>query len=217
MAGLVGLVILGGIVIGIIAVVRNRLGRADGSGDSGDVMAYLLLALAFGTAAFSLASLGRTAFPGDTFVFDTTTQVATALAGLVVSAPIAFFLWRRQAERRSTHTSDAGWIVYLALMEGIFLTAFVVVATQLVSWALGTSDNPKWTDVLVFGAWWFSTSWSLERHRQREMGPSCRVWWAPQSGSFPRRSALVEFSTGFSTGCTPLSHHRQAKLTSRFG
>ena len=114
-------------------------------------MAYLLLALAFGTAAFSLASLGRTAFPGDTFVFDTTTQVATALAGLVVSAPIAFFLWRRQAERRSTHTSDAGWIVYLALMEGIFLTAFVVVATQLVSWALGTSDNPKWTDVLVFG------------------------------------------------------------------
>ena len=151
MAGLVGLVILGGIVIGIIAVVRKRLDRADGSDDSGDVVAYLLLGLAIGTAAFSLASLGRTAFPGNTLVFDTTTQVATALAGLVVSAPIAFFLWRRQSERRSTHTSDAGWIVYLALMEGVFLIAFVVAAYQLVSWVLGSGDDPKWTDVLVFG------------------------------------------------------------------
>ena len=34
MAGLAGLVILGGIVIGIIAVVRKRLDGADGSGDS---------------------------------------------------------------------------------------------------------------------------------------------------------------------------------------
>ena len=151
MAGIAALVILGGIVAAVIAVVRRRLDKSDGSGDSGDVLVYLLLALAVGTAGFSLAALGRTAFPGDTFVFDTSSQVATALAGLVVAAPIAFFLWRQQAERRETHTSDAGWIVYLALIEAVFLIAFVVAAYQLVSWALGASDSLQWTDVLVFG------------------------------------------------------------------
>ena len=87
------LLILGGIVVGAIALVRRVMEkRGGGSSDGGDVIAYLLLALSVGVAVFALAALGRAAFPGDSFVSDTSQQLATSLAGLLVATPIAVFL-----------------------------------------------------------------------------------------------------------------------------
>ncbi len=153
MAGLLSLLILGGIVIGVVAVVRRVMAkRGGGPSDAGDVIAYLLLALAVGVAAFALAELGQAAFPGDSFVSDTTQLVATALAGLVVATPIAVFLWRRQAERRVTFPRSAGWTVYLALIEAVFMTSFVVAMFNILNWILSDGSAPSWTDSLVFGA-----------------------------------------------------------------
>lgn len=153
MAGLLSLLILGGIVVGVIAMVRRMMEkRGGGLSDGGDVIAYLLLALSVGVAAFALAELGRAAFPGDSFVSDTSQRVATSLAGLVVATPIAVFLWRRQAQRLAAFPRSAGWTVYLSLIEAVFMTSFVIAAFSILNWMLSDGETPTWTDVLVFGA-----------------------------------------------------------------
>ena len=139
-------------MIGLIAVVRRVMEKRDeGPSDGGDVIAYLLLALSFGTAAFALAQLGVAAFPGDSFVLDTSEQVAASLAALVVATPIAVFLWRRQSERRQTYPRSPGWTVYLALIEAVFMTALVIAAFAVLDWLLADGGTPTWTNVLVFG------------------------------------------------------------------
>ena len=66
MGQILALLILGGIVAGAIVVVRKVMaGREESSTDGGDIIAYLLMALAVGVAAFALADLAQAAFPGD--------------------------------------------------------------------------------------------------------------------------------------------------------
>lgn len=147
------LLILGGIVVGAIAIVRKVMaGREESTSDGADIIAYLLMALAVGVAVFSLADLAQAAFPGERFAFGADRLVATSLAGLVVAAPVAVFLWRRQAGRRVAHPRSGGWTVYLTIMEAVFTTAFVISAFQLLDSLIGEGDRSQWTDVIVFGA-----------------------------------------------------------------
>lgn len=150
MGGLIGLVILAALTIGVIAVVRRVTGKSASKSTGGDIVAYLLLAIAVGTTAFSLAELGIAAFPGDTTVGDAETQVATALAGLVVAGPIAFVLWRRQAERRAQNAESTGWVLYLAAIEVTFMTALASSAFGIVYFLAGDGDSPQWVDAIVF-------------------------------------------------------------------
>lgn len=147
----VPLLVLGLIVAGLVYVVRKFMDRNDDAGSDGsDVIPYLLLALAVGTAGFSLAALARTAFPADSFVFDKSSQVATALAGLVVATPIAVYLWRRQALRRESFPASGGWTVYLALIEAVFMTALAITAFKLANLILGDGETTTWADVIVY-------------------------------------------------------------------
>jgi hypothetical protein len=81
------------------------------------------------------------------------------LAGLVVSAPIAFFLWRRQARRRRDFPESDGWAVYLALIELTFLTAFFIAVNDLAADIAGDESGADWSDLVVYGGivvfhWW---------------------------------------------------------------
>jgi Domain of unknown function (DUF5671) len=153
MVALIPLLVLGLIAWGVIALIRRgTANRPQGPGDGGDVLMYLLMAVAVGVFVFSLVNLGRAAFPGGTFVFDPERQVASALAGLVVSGPIAFFLWRRLRERRETHPGAAGWTVYLSLVEAVFMTSFVISLFGVLDWLISDGRQPSIPDVLVFGA-----------------------------------------------------------------
>jgi len=148
--GIIGLLILGGITVGVIAAVRRVMKKDGAESQTGDVIPYLLLALAVGTAAFALAELAEAAFPGDAFIFDTTTQVAASLAALVVAGPIAFVLWKRQSRRRVTNTSAAGWIVYLAAIEAVFMTALAIASFGVLNSLLGDGSSASWANVVVF-------------------------------------------------------------------
>lgn len=154
MRAALGLVIPLAIIAVVVSVAVQRVQRRHGAGgrEGADLLAYLLLALAVGTVGFSLAGLGRAAFPGQLLVIDAQRQVALALAGLVVATPVAWILWRRQARRREQHPGSPGWTVYLALVEAVFLISLVVAAHQLLRWAAGAGDLPAWTDVVVYGA-----------------------------------------------------------------
>ncbi|HEX9762229.1 MAG TPA: hypothetical protein VGA97_03925, partial [Acidimicrobiia bacterium] len=92
---IIPIILLGAIALFVVAMIRRGTTKGgQPGGDGSDLLIYLLLAVAVGTLIFSLASLGRAAFPGGAFVFDPERQVATALAGIVVSAPFAVYLWR---------------------------------------------------------------------------------------------------------------------------
>lgn len=151
MTGIAGIVILAVIAVAVIGVLRrNPSGRVPGSGDGEDLLSYLVLAVAVGVAAFSLMNLGRVAFPGGTFIWNPEGQMAAALAGLVVSGPVAFVMWRRQRARRDLFPRSGGWTLYLALIEAVFMISFAVAAYSLLSWLMGTGDRVAITDILVF-------------------------------------------------------------------
>jgi len=99
LAGLVFLIIVGALIALGVRAVRGR-GKQDEDGGL-DLIPYLILALAVGTAGFSLAALVRASLTPDRLIGRPTGEIAGALAGLVVAGPIAFLLWRRQARRRS--------------------------------------------------------------------------------------------------------------------
>lgn len=160
----IGLIVLAGIVIGGIAIVRRFVGQREQAADGGgDVLAYLLLALAVGVAGFALASLASTAFSSGDFVIDVTGRVANSLAALVVATPVAVFLWRRQDKRRSSHPRSAGWTVYLALIEAVFMTSLVVSMYGVYAWIFTNATSADWTNVIVFGAVVVFHEWAAGR------------------------------------------------------
>jgi len=151
-AVLVAVPLLGALLAGAILLTRWALERRGaGPSGGGDVIAYLLMALTVGVTGFALAGLGRAAFPVDSFAVVGEGPVAVWLAALVVAAPVAFFLWRRQSSRREAFPSPVGWAVYLTLMEAVFLTSFVAAAFVALNWAIGAGDAPPLTDAIILG------------------------------------------------------------------
>lgn len=145
------LVLLLGVILTIVFAVSRSMRK--GEADSGaDIIPYLVLALAMGVSGFALASLARTAFPGDRFIFDPAQEVSAAVAALVVSLPFVIYFWRRQADRRAHYPHSPGWTVYLTLMELVFTTAFVVSAVLTVDGWIGGSRNTSWPATVIFGA-----------------------------------------------------------------
>lgn len=144
------------LVAGVIAVVvvgatqRSSKGRADSGGS--EIVPYMVLALAVGVAGFALADLAATAFPGERFVFDPAEDLATSLSALVVSAPFVVYFWRRQAERRQAQTGAAGWALYLAAMELVFVTALIITAVLFINGLIGDEPATAWPRAVVFGA-----------------------------------------------------------------
>lgn len=160
----IGILVLAGIVIAGIAIVRQVLGKREGTpGGGGDVLAYLLLALAVGVAGFALASLAATAFPSGDFVIDVRGRVANSLAALVVATPVAVFLWRRQERRRTSYPTTAGWTVYLALIEAVFMTSLVVALFGFFEWLFADGGGSGWTNLVVFGGIVTFHEWAMRR------------------------------------------------------
>ena len=159
-ASLIGIVALA-LVAGVIVVVVAGLRRKDKVEKTGgaDLIPYLLLVVAVATAGFTLAALARASLAPDRLAGRPTSEIAGALAGLVVSAPIAFLLWRRQARRRRSFPEAEGWPVYLALVELAFLTAFFFSVSDLATDLAGSEPISDWTDLVVYGGlaafhWW---------------------------------------------------------------
>lgn len=138
------------VVVGIAVFRRTPTDRGPGSGDGEDLLSYLVLAIAVGVGTFSLMNLGRVAFPRDVFIWDPEGQMAGALAGIVVSAPFAVILWRRQRARRDIFPRSGGWTLYLSLIEAVFMTAFALAAFALLSRLIGDGEPVTFTDILVF-------------------------------------------------------------------
>lgn len=160
----IGILVLAVIVIAGIAIVRQVLGKRESApGGSGDVLAYLLLALAVGVAGFALASLAATAFPSGDFVIDVRGRVANSLAALVVATPVAVLLWRRQEQRRATFPATAGWTVYLALIEAVFMTSLVAALFGFFQWIFADGAGAGWTNLVVFGGIVAFHEWAMHR------------------------------------------------------
>lgn len=140
-------------VIAVVGVVATQRSGKDQEGSGGpDIVPYLVLAMAVGVAGFALADLAATAFPGERFVFDPAEDLATSLSALVVSAPFVVYFWRRQAVRRQTHPGAAGWALYLAAMELVFVTALIVTAVLFINALFGDEPATAWPRAVVFGA-----------------------------------------------------------------
>jgi hypothetical protein len=163
--GIIVLAIIGG-VIAVVARVWRRQEKGDDTAGA-DVIPYLLLAIAVGTAGFALAALARASLTADQVVGRPTGEIAASLAGLVVAAPIAFLLWRRQARRRRTYPDAAGWPVYLAIIELVFLTAFFVTVNELAADLSGVVAGADWTDLVVYGSIVVFHWWAERRERPR--------------------------------------------------
>lgn len=146
------LLIVGVILLVIFAVQRSmRKGGPEKSGGA-DIISYLVLALAMGVTGFALVELANTAFPGDQFIFDPASNVATSVAAIVVAGPFLVYFWRRQADRREEYPASAGWTLYLTAMELVFMTAFVVSAVTLVDRILTGDGFTGWAPTIVFAA-----------------------------------------------------------------
>jgi hypothetical protein len=151
------LVILGGVGVLISRLWHRHPDQPDQEGV--DILPYLILALAVGVATFSLARLARAGLAGERIAGDNTNEIAAALAGMVVAAPISFFLWRRQGRRRKLYPRLPGWPVYLALIEFVFLTAFFGSVNQVARAIADNSGADPWTNLVVYGGvvafhWW---------------------------------------------------------------
>jgi hypothetical protein len=140
------------IVFTVVIAVQRALGKTEKEGSGADLIAYLMLALSMGVAGFALAALAQTAFPGDRFVFDPAESLATSLSALVVSLPFVIYFWRRQAIRRVIYPQSAGWALYLALIEMVFMTALVISAVSFIDGLIDDGSPSAWTGLLVFGA-----------------------------------------------------------------
>lgn len=146
------LLVLGVIVLVVVLAIQRSMNKSEDKGDGADIVAYLVLALAMGVAGFALAELASTAFPGERFVFDPSQNLATSLSALVVSTPFLIYFWQRQTRRRARYPASAGWAVYLAVIEIVFLTAFVVTTVAFINGLITEESASAWTGTLIFGA-----------------------------------------------------------------
>lgn len=151
------LAVVGGLIALGIKTWRSR-GEQEEHGGL-DLIPYLLLALAVGVAGFSFARLARASLTPDRFAGRPTGEIASALAGLVVAAPVAYFLWRRQAQRRTAYPENPGWPIYLGVIELVFLSTFFVSVSQLADALTSTAITPGWPNLVVYGGivafhWW---------------------------------------------------------------
>ncbi len=157
---LLAVVVFIGIVAGLVVLAIKLWKGRDAQDDDGlDLIPYLLLALAVGVAGFSLAGLANASLAPDRLSGRPTSEIAFALAGLVVAAPIAYFLWGRQAKRRAKRPSGPGWPVYLAVIELVFLTAFLTAVAQIADSLTSTALAARWPNLIVYGGivvfhWW---------------------------------------------------------------
>jgi hypothetical protein len=137
------------LVAAIIAIVKAFSGKEQGRSEGGDLVAYGLLAVFVGGTVWALFLLGRAAFPGSGLVGTSRGDLAGALAGLIVAAPLTYYLWRRQDERRREFPGSVGWPLYLAFTEAVYLTWLVVYAVLIISAIFGDNEFPRVTDVLI--------------------------------------------------------------------
>ncbi|MEX1037307.1 MAG: DUF5671 domain-containing protein [Acidimicrobiia bacterium] len=137
------------LVAAIIVIIKAFSGKEQERSEGGDLVAYGLLAIFVGGLVWALFLLGRAAFPGDGLVGTSRGDLAGALAGLIVAAPLTYYLWRRQDERRTEFPGSVGWPLYLALTDAIYLTWLVVYGVLIVAAILGDNDFPRLTDVLI--------------------------------------------------------------------
>lgn len=138
------------VIAAIIAIVKAFSGKGEQErSEGGDLVAYGLLAVFVGGLVWALFLLGRAAFPGTGLVGTTRGDLAGALAGLIVAAPLTYYLWRRQDERRNEFPGSVGWPLYLALTDAIYLTWLVVYAVLIIAAIFGDNDFPRLTDVLI--------------------------------------------------------------------
>lgn len=150
--GVLAVLLLLAVVLAVMMIFKRSAGSKDEPRDrGGDIVAYLILAIAMGVAGFALASLAATAFPGERFVFDPAEELANALSALLVSAPFAIYFWRRQARRREAQPGSAGWTLYLSMIELVFMTAFVIAAVLFLNGLLTDEAASAWTGFVVFG------------------------------------------------------------------
>jgi hypothetical protein len=151
------LAVVGGLIALGIKTWRDR-GEQDEHGGL-DLIPYLLLALAVGVAGFSFARLARASLTPDRFAGRPTGEIASALAGLVVAAPVAYFLWRRQTQRRKAFPESPGWPIYLGVIELVFLSTFFVSVSQLADALTNSAITAEWPNLVVYGGivalhWW---------------------------------------------------------------
>lgn len=144
-----GLLIPIAVVVAVIVVVRAFSKKDNEHSQGGDLVAYILLAIFIGGLVWALFLLGRAAFPGQDLVGTSRDELAGALAGLIVAGPLAFYLWKRQDDRRNTYPDSVGWTLYLAFTDAVYLTWLTVYGVLIVTAILGDSDFPRWTDVII--------------------------------------------------------------------
>jgi len=165
LAVVVFVVVVGGVIALIVRAVRPREKQDDEGGL--DLIPYLLLALAVVAAGFALGALARASLTPDRLIGRPTGELAGALAALVVATPIAYLLWRRQARRRRTFPATPGWPVYLAIIELVFLIAFLAAVSQFAEFLTGDGDRTDWTDLLIYGGIVVFHWWAERRERPR--------------------------------------------------
>ena len=152
MAGVLALIPLAILVLGVVVLIARALtSKTDRAEDGNDLVAYLILAISMIVAGFALANLASTAFPGDRFVFDPADELATSLSALVVSTPFLAYFWVRQQRRRTEYPRSAGWVVYLTIIELVFVIAFVIAAIDFLDGLFDSRSSVNWTGVVVFG------------------------------------------------------------------
>lgn len=144
-----GLLLLAAIVVGgSVLLIRAVSSKSQSVG--ADLIAYGLLGIFVGGTVWSLILLARAAFPDQNLIGEASqSELAGALAGIIVAGPVAYILWRRQDERRSQFPESSGWSVYLAVTDAIYLTWLVVYAVLILFALLGDGDFPRITDVLI--------------------------------------------------------------------
>lgn len=136
------------VVAGSVLLVRAVGSRKASVG--ADLLAYGLLALFMGGTVWSLFLLARAAFPDQNLIGRTSqSELAGALAGLIVAAPLTYILWRRQDARRNEFPESSGWSIYLAFTDLVYLTWLVTYLVLLFSAVFGDGDFPRVTDLLI--------------------------------------------------------------------
>lgn len=147
-------VVLGlGFLLLVVVAGSVLLIRAVGSRNASvgaDLVAYGLLAIFMGGTVWSLFLLARAAFPDQNLIGRTSqSELAGALAGLIVAAPITYILWRRQDGRRNEFPDSSGWSIYLALTDLVYLTWLVTYLVLIFDAVFSDGTFPRITDVLI--------------------------------------------------------------------